>query len=39
LDNVFIEALCRSLKYEEAHLKVHTNALGVHRHRPVVPFL
>ena len=31
--------LCRSLKYEDAHLKVYANGLGMHRHLPVVWFL
>jgi putative transposase len=40
LDNVFVERLWRSLKYEEVHLKAYANGLEArHRHRPVVPFL
>jgi putative transposase len=40
LDNVFVERLWRSLKYEEVHLNAYRNGLkSTHRHRPMVPFL
>ena len=40
LDNVFVERLWRSLKYEEVHLKAYANvSRGTYRHRPVGPLL
>ena len=39
LDNIFIERLWRSLKYEEVHLRDYTRAPEAHRHRELAPLL